>query len=238
MRSGQEPHERVGQVGPVELTSSSSSGSDVTTDPTVISDSGLPSGPGPLGVWWHGLSPWRRRTGVLLTSAVALGLVAATLTTHGRQTRATPYPAYPAPLLLPPQTVPADPVLIVYQGIVRTRGQTGKQFTLRFTLTNTDDAPMTVLQLAQQSPGVVIASSPPMPIVLQPAETAQVRVAATVQDCAAALYSSSIPYLSLILGAAGRTQFENTVPGDVYPADLSAAIARDCPFSAVAPPSY
>ncbi len=160
-----------------------------------------------------------------MAAATALGLLTTTLASSHPQ----PEPAAPPPTVLPPQPLPANPVLVSYRGITGAVGPGERRFTMLLTLTDNGSTPMTVLQIAQPSVGLALAPDPPTPIALRVGQQLPVRVAATIEDCSTASTFGMLSYLSLIIGTAGTTRFENTVPGPAYPAELNQQIQDDCP---------
>ncbi|QMU68615.1 hypothetical protein [Streptacidiphilus sp. P02-A3a] len=223
MSVGREPPERVGEVGPVELTADHPS-ADPSADgdladglaPPDISTGGTDPGPAELrlGAWWRSLGRGRRRTAVaLLALAVAAAFGLPALDRH---------PPVPPP---PP---PGELTDVHFLGMGAGSGQSGSEFSIRITVGDRGTAPLTIEQISQGYLGMSLAPPPGLPLTVRPERPVTLSLRATVSDCAVIPPDDAYPVLLLTVASGRATQTQAEVLGDPYILAMHSALARAC----------
>ena len=215
MGGGTQPPERVGEVGPVELTPDSAEG-PVPAETAVRNPDRGPL-ERRLHDWWGSLDPRRRRVGSALlglAAAVALGVPAA-----GSLDRHAPAPQPPWPAQL------TD---VQYQGISSGSGQDSHRFTIRILVTDIGTAQLTVNQVVQGYPGLSLTVTPRPPLTARPGQPLALALHAVVHDCATIPPNDAYPVLILTVSNSRATQTQSEALGDPYILAMHSALLRAC----------
>jgi len=236
MSSGKQPPERVGEVGPVELTGGLApdgftpdgfappdgfaSPDAFAADALAPSDTAV-GGTGPgrlerrLGAWWQALGPRRRRAGTAgLVLAVAAALAVPALTHRT--------PAPPVPL-------PGDLTAVRYLGIGSVgTGLDNREFSIVITVGDTGTVPLTVRRIGQGYAGLTLAAQPVLPVTVRPGQLLTFSLRATVHDCAVIPPDDPYPVLLLTVSDGRATQVQSAVLGAPYILAMHGALLRAC----------
>ena len=220
MSSGGQPPERVGEVGPIELTSGLGPGDDTgDTGDTGPDDTAVwGSAPGGLerrvGAWWQSLPQRRRRTGSALVALAVVAAVAVPALDHR-----TPQP---------PPPLPNDVTDVQFLGISTGGGQSPDDFTVSVRVSDLDSSPLTVRQVTQGYPGVSLSVTPELPRTARPGRPVTLTLRATVHDCALVTPNDPYPVLIVTVSNSRATQTQSDALGDPYILDMHGALLRAC----------
>ena len=223
MSSGRQPPERVGEVGPVELTSAlgpTGEGPDGATADGATADDTAAGGPGPgalerrIGEWWHSIAPRRRRTGSALAALVVAAAVAVPVLEHRPPQ--------------PPPPLPNDLTDVRYLGISTGGGQAGNDFTIGITVGDTGPTPLTIRQVVQGYRGVSLSVEPGLPLTARPGQPVRLTLRATVHDCSLVPPDDAYPVLVLTVSDSRATQTQTDSLGDPYILAMHGALLRAC----------
>jgi len=221
MSGDRQPPERVGVVGPIELTSDlGPTGLDPAgLDPPDPDDAAIgDAGPGRLerrlSGWWNSLAPGRRRTGsVLLALAVAAAVGVPVLDRH-------------PPPPLPP--LPNELTDVQYLGIDSGGGQDTHEFTITILVGDTGPTPLTLRGITQGYPGISLSVAPNLPLTAKLGRPLQLRLQATVYDCLVVPPDDPYPVLVLTVSDSRATQTQSDALGDPYIMAMHGALLRAC----------
>jgi hypothetical protein len=224
MSSGKRPPERVGEVGPVELTGELEAGGDEQYGDTQYGDEPYRdtavggSGPGllerRLGGWWHSLTPRRRRAGaVLVTLALAVAVGVPVLLHRPPQ---------------PPPPPPNDLTDVQYLGISTGGGQASRDFTITILVGDTGTAPLTVRRIVQGYQGISLSVTPGLPRTARPGQPLTLSLRATVHDCSVVPPDDAYPVLVLTVSDSRSPQTQSDALGVPYILAMHGALLRAC----------
>ncbi|MFC1416912.1 hypothetical protein [Streptacidiphilus cavernicola] len=212
---------RTGAVGPVQTPGEAGHPDYLGPPPTAVVEARGLSLERRLRAWWDRLGKRRRRLGLLAAAGLALGLLwGATLLPH-------PSGSTPVPPLVP---FPGQAVEVHYAGLDATGGPA--RFTVRLAVTDTSDATMTLLQVAQPYRGVDVTTAQLLPLRLFPGRPQPVWVQMTVRDCSLTPRADVLPFIDVTLSNARAIQTQSEILGTAYARDLRAAILKACPPAA------